>query len=374
MTARAGAETPPSGGGHDDGEAAALVRLDGVRKTYGDTTAVADLTLTLRRNELFTLVGPSGCGKTTTLRLISGFESPTEGTIRINGEPATGVPPERRDTNLVFQQHALFPHMSVAENVGYGLEKDPDVEGDEVARRVESALDLVNLTESGERSPGALSGGQQQRVALARALVNEPAVLLLDEPLSSLDRTLRKQMQAELRRLSDAVEGSFCYVTHDQELAMAVSDRIGVMRDGELVQVGTPAAVYRNPASSFVASFIGDTTLVDGTVEPAAGGAPALTVGDWVTVPVATDATGAVTASIRPEMVARTDDAAADHAFEAVVRERTFQGEAVRYRLAPVGAAEGVTLAASIRDTDAPLSAGERVTAAITGDPVVFDA
>jgi len=355
-----------------------LVDLDGVRKDYGDTTAVADLDLRVERGEFFTLVGPSGCGKTTTLRLVSGFEAPTAGAVRIDGRDVTGVPPERRDTNLVFQHHALFPHMTVAENVGYGLRKDDAVGSDERERRVDKLLSLVDLDGFGDRSTADLSGGQQQRVALARALVNEPAVLLLDEPLSSLDRKLRKQMQSELRRLHDAVDGSFFYVTHDQELAMAMSDRIGVMRAGELVQVGTPEEVYRNPASPFVAEFVGDTTLLDGRVDPVDedGENATLTVGDWLTVPVDTDVSGAVTASIRPEMVSRVPDDAADPedgAFDAEVRERTFQGESVRYRLAPVGG-EDVELQVSVHDADAPVAPGDHATFTVTGAPVVFDA
>jgi spermidine/putrescine transport system ATP-binding protein len=349
-----------------------LVELDGVRKTYGETTAVEDVTLRVERGEFFTLVGPSGCGKTTTLRLVSGFEAPTDGAVRIDGRDVTGVPPEHRDTNLVFQHHALFPHMTVVENVGYGLRKDASVSSDEHDRRVAEILDLVDLDGFGDRSPTDLSGGQQQRVALARALVNEPAVLLLDEPLASLDRKLRKQMQSELRRLNDAVDGSFFYVTHDQELAMATSDRIGVMRDGEIVQVGTPEDVYRNPASPFVADFVGDTNLLDGRVETAAG-TPTLTVGDWLSTPVETDATGDVTASIRPEMLQRVDDSTTDGAFPADVRERTFQGESVRYRLAPTEATDDVELLASVHDPETPLSPGDETTFAVTGDPVVFE-
>ncbi|MFC6988778.1 ABC transporter ATP-binding protein [Haloplanus sp. GCM10025708] len=372
-------------GGADSAPTDVLVELDGVRKTYRDTTAVADVTLRVERGEFFTLVGPSGCGKTTTLRLVSGFEEATDGVVRIDGSDVTGVSPEHRDTNLVFQHHALFPHMTVAENVGYGLRKDGGVSTDERERRVAEMLSLVDLDSYGDRSTADLSGGQQQRVALARALVNEPSVLLLDEPLSSLDRKLRKQMQSELRRLHDAVDGSFFYVTHDQELAMAMSDRIGVMRAGEIVQIGTPEEVYREPASPFVAEFVGDTTLLDGRVEPpeSGGGTPTLTVGEWLSVPIETDATGSVTVSIRPEMVDRTDadpEAAADvdGAFTAEVRERTFQGESVRYRLAPITATDGSTadveLQASIRSADSPLAPGERATFAVTGDPVAFDA
>ena len=370
---------------HVDGASEALVELDGVRKTYGETTAVEDVTLRVNRGEFFTLVGPSGCGKTTTLRLVSGFEKPTDGSIRIGGAEITNVPPEHRDTNLVFQHHALFPHMTVAENVGYGLRKNGDISTAERERRVSEMLSLVDLDGYGGRSTEDLSGGQQQRVALARALVNEPSVLLLDEPLSSLDRKLRMQMESELRRLNHAVDGSFFYVTHDQELAMAMSDRIGVMQAGEIVQVGTPEEVYQDPVSPFVAEFVGDTTLLNGHVSSpdSDGTEPKTTIGEWVSIPTESDVSGSVIVSIRPEMVGQTDidpDAAADtnRAFTAEVRERTFQGESVRYRLVPIAAERGsatdVELQASVRNTESPLSVGEQATFAVTDDPVVFDA
>ena len=252
-----------------------LVELDGVTKRFGDVTAVRGVDFTVRRGEFFTLVGPSGSGKTTTLRMISGFEQPTSGEIRIDGRRMASVPPERRDTNLVFQRLSLFPHMTVGENVGYGLKKsglpdgiERDGRSDAAVRRalIEEYLELVDLAGFDDRDPGELSGGQQQRVALARALINEPAVLLLDEPLSSLDRKLRKRMQVELRRIHERTQGSFFYVTHDQEVAMSLSDRIAVMNEGEIEQIGTPEEIYQEPASAFVAEFIGDTNLLDGEV------------------------------------------------------------------------------------------------------------
>jgi ABC-type Fe3+/spermidine/putrescine transport system ATPase subunit len=275
--------------------------------------------------------------------------------------------------------------MTVAENVRYGLEKDDAVTPTEADRRVEEMLSLVDLDGYGDRPPADLSGGQRQRIALARALVNEPSVLLLDEPLSSLDRKLRKQMQSELRRLNDAVDGSFLYVTHDQELAMAISDRIGVMRAGEIVQVGTPEEVYRNPVSPFVAEFVGDTTLLEGRIDPseAAGDSPpTLTVGEWMSVPVATDTDGGVTASVRPETIEWVDDdpdtaADVDGGFAAEVRERTFQGDSVEYRLAPIApdpdSTVGLELQASSHDVDSPLSVGDRAAFAVVDDPVIFD-
>ena len=243
-----------------DGE---LIRLDDVRKEFGDVTAVDGIDFRIERGEFFSLVGPSGCGKTTTLRMISGFETPTDGDVVIDGRDMAGVPPDERDTNLVFQHLSLFPHMTVGENVGYGLKKS----GVGEAERWESIteyLELVDLAGFEDRDPTELSGGQQQRVALARSLVNEPSVLLLDEPLSSLDRKLRKQMQVELRKIHEKTQGAFFYVTHDQEVAMTLSDRLAVMNEGKLEQVGRPEEIYRNPATPFVADFIGDTNLLEG--------------------------------------------------------------------------------------------------------------
>ncbi|PSP54755.1 ABC transporter ATP-binding protein [Halobacteriales archaeon QS_1_67_19] len=346
-----------------------LVELDDVTKEYDGTTAVSGISLRVERGELFTLVGPSGCGKTTTLRLVSGFERPTSGTVRIDGRDATDVAPEDRDTNLVFQDHALFPHMTVAENAGYGLAK-AGLDDEAREQKVEQLLSLMDLAGYGDRSPADLSGGQQQRVALARALANEPSVLLLDEPLASLDRKLRKQMQSELRRLHDAVAGSFFYVTHDQELAMAMSDRIAVMRDGEIAQVGTPEAVYHEPASPFVADFVGDTTLLDGRVE-LDDGRPRVALGDWARVPVETDVAGAATVSVRPEMVSLASDATDPNAFPATVRERTFRGESAQYRLA---IDDEVTLTAKL-PADADLDVGSTARFRIdAGEPAVFPA
>ena len=280
------------------------VQLDGVRKEFGDTVAVDGIDVDLRHGEFFSLLGPSGCGKMTTLRMISGFETPTEGSIRIEGDDVVHRPPNKRNTNLVFQSLSLFPHMTVAENVGYGLKKE-GVDADERERLIEKYLDIVDLSGYGERKPQDLSGGQQQRVAIARALVNEPDILLLDEPLSSLDRKLRQQMQVELQEIHDRVESTFFYVTHDQDVAMSMSDRLAVMNDGEIEQVGTPKEIYREPATAFVADFIGDTNLLDGVVENTthpprleldAGTETAIDLGD-------AGAKGDVVASIRPEEV-----------------------------------------------------------------------
>jgi spermidine/putrescine transport system ATP-binding protein len=241
------------------------VRLDRVTKRFGDVVAVDDLTLDIERGEFFSLLGPSGCGKTTTLRMIGGFEEPTEGTIFLGGRDVTDLPAYRRDVNTVFQSYALFPHLSVYENVAFGLRRKK-VAKDEIRRRVLEALELVDLPGFERRKPSQLSGGQQQRVALARALINGPQVLLLDEPLGALDLKLRKQMQLELKRIQHEVGITFLYVTHDQEEAMTMSNRIAVMRFGNIEQIGGPEDVYENPATEFVAGFLGASNLLIGEV------------------------------------------------------------------------------------------------------------
>ena len=241
------------------------VKLVGVSKAFGTTWAVRDLTLQVERGIFYSLLGPSGCGKTTTLRLIAGFEQPTAGQVLIGGSDVAGLPPYRRDVNTVFQSYALFPHMSVADNIAYGL-RQRHVSRVEIRRRVDQALEMVRLKGAGKRRPGELSGGQQQRVALARALINRPTVLLLDEPLSALDLKLRKEMQSELKSLQHTVGITFIYVTHDQEEAITLSNRIAVMNAGRLEQEGTPTEVYERPQTRFVADFIGLTNFIAGTV------------------------------------------------------------------------------------------------------------
>lgn len=231
----------------------------------GEITAVARMKLSIPQGEFFTLLGPSGCGKTTTLRMIAGFEQPSSGEIFIEGQPVSHVQPNRRPVNTVFQNYALFPHLSVEDNVGFGL-KVKRVPAGERKRRVQEALALVQLPNLGSRRPSQLSGGQQQRVALARALVNEPAVLLLDEPLGALDLKLRKAVQLELKHLQDHLGITFIYVTHDQEEALTMSNRIAVMNDGVVQQVGTPREIYEHPNNRFVADFIGETNFLPGAV------------------------------------------------------------------------------------------------------------
>ncbi len=237
------------------------VELAGVTKRFGGVVAVESLDLAVRRGEFLSLLGPSGCGKTTTLRLIAGFERPDEGAVRIGGADVSGLPPYRRNVNTVFQSYALFPHLSVLDNVGYGL-KQHGLAKRERRQRALELLDLVRLPDVGDRRPRQLSGGQQQRVALARALVMEPQVLLLDEPLGALDLKVRKELQIELKRIQERVGITFVYVTHDQEEALAMSDRVAVMNRGRIEQLGRPTEIYDAPATRFVADFIGETNFI----------------------------------------------------------------------------------------------------------------
>jgi spermidine/putrescine transport system ATP-binding protein len=239
------------------------IRFERVTKRFGDLEAVRELDLTIRKGEFFSLLGPSGCGKTTTLRMVAGFEQPSEGRIFLEGDPVETVPPYRRNVNTVFQSYALFEHLNVRDNVAFGL-KRRKVPAEEIRTRVAEALELVQLTGRDKARPRELSGGQKQRVALARALVNQPAVLLLDEPLGALDLQLRKQMQVELKGIQREVGITFLYVTHDQEEALAMSDRIAVMEGGEVKQCGPPEEIYEQPAGPFVAGFIGVSNLLPG--------------------------------------------------------------------------------------------------------------
>src|ERR671914_1734111 len=250
-----------------EGEAGAepSVRLREVTKRFGELVAVRRRDLDIPRGEFFTMLGPSGCGKTTTLRMIAGFEEPTEGTVQLDGDDVTGLPAFRRPTNTVFQSYALFPHLSVERNVAFGLERRR-VSKDEIRRRVGAELERVGLAAEAKRKPRQLSGGQQQRVALARALVNRPAVLLLDEPLGALDLKLRKQLQVQLKRIQREVGITFVYVTHDQEEALTMSDRIAVMNRGVVEQMDTPEEIYERPRTTFVAGFIGVSNLMPGEV------------------------------------------------------------------------------------------------------------
>lgn len=241
------------------------ITLTSITKRFGDTVAVDDVSLQIEGGAFFSLLGPSGCGKTTTLRIIGGFVYPTTGDVHINGEIMAEAPPYRRPVNTVFQNYALFPHKTVAQNIAFGLQMKK-VPKAEISDAVERSLDLIQLPGYGERKPSELSGGERQRVALARALINEPTILLLDEPLSALDLKLRKQMQLELKALQRKVGITFVYVTHDQGEALALSDRIAVMNDGKILQVGTPSEIYDSPQNRFVADFIGTSNFLEGTL------------------------------------------------------------------------------------------------------------
>jgi len=278
-------------------------KLVDVTKRFGSATAVDRLNVDIRRGEFLSILGPSGCGKTTTLRMLAGFEIPTEGEIFLDGRSVTKVPPYKRNVNTVFQSYALFGHLSVADNVAFGLRRRKVAKA-EVTRRVGEMLELVRLGDRRNAKPSELSGGQQQRVALARALVNMPAILLLDEPLGALDLKLRREMQIELKRIQREVEVTFVFVTHDQEEALTMSDRVAVMNDGVLQQVGRPVEVYDRPVNGFVAGFIGTSNLMPGVV---AGNR--INLGDGLSVPRHGDHAGLqdgdrVTLSVRPERVA----------------------------------------------------------------------
>ncbi|AUV83803.1 ABC transporter ATP-binding protein [Salinigranum rubrum] len=315
--------------------------LTGVTKRYGETTALDDVSLDVDDGEFFTLVGPSGCGKTTMLRLVGGFESPTEGEIRFDGRDVSGVPPEERGIGVVFQSYALFPHMSVAENVAYGLRFSDPPGGVSRRERVRELLSLVDLDGFEERDPTELSGGQQQRVALARALAPGPRVLLLDEPMSALDAGLRERLRAQVKEIQRELGVTTLYVTHDQEEALAVSDRVAVMNRGRVEQVGTPQEVYRRPESPFVASFVGDNNLFEGRVVGRDDGTVDVDVGETMFEIRANGEGGPtvgedVTFAVRPERL-RTlaEDEAVDGSAEpnrlrAQVVRSEFLGETTR--------------------------------------------
>jgi spermidine/putrescine transport system ATP-binding protein len=279
------------------------VELIDVSKRFGTVTAVDALNIQVRPGEFLSLLGPSGCGKTTTLRMLAGFEDPDEGEIRISGNAVQGVPPHKRDVNTVFQNYALFPHMSVSENVAYGL-RQKRVDRGEIGRRVGEALEMVKMSKLANRKPREMSGGQQQRVALARALVNRPSLLLLDEPLGALDRKLREEMQIELKLLQSQVGITFIFVTHDQDEALSMSDRIAVMLDGRVEQLADPDTVYDHPTSAFVAGFIGKQNFFEGTSRDAGR----TVQGDGWTFrstlePIGTTDGMAALAAVRPEAI-----------------------------------------------------------------------
>jgi spermidine/putrescine transport system ATP-binding protein len=308
------------------------VTLTSVVKRFGDVVAVDDIDLAIGDGEFFSLLGPSGCGKTTTLRMIAGFEFPTSGSIQIHGKEVGLEPPNKRPVNTVFQSYALFPHMTVEQNVGFGLLMQK-VGASEIETRVKRALDQVQLGHRSSAKPAQLSGGQQQRVALARALVNQPEVLLLDEPLGALDLKLRQAMQVELKELQERVGITFIYVTHDQDEALTMSDRIGVMSNGKLLQIGTPQEVYESPTSRFVADFIGEINLLEAV---AVDGASVRLGGDQLIRADTGAAPGAnVTVAVRPERIALydLDESVPDgrNQLTGTVVRRTYHGDVFFY-------------------------------------------
>ena len=365
--------TTEAGVSRGAGAVTAAVEIVGLAKRFGDHVALNDIDLRIERGSFVSLLGPSGCGKTTLLRIVAGFEQPTRGRVLLHGRDMTRVPPHRRPTNIVFQRGALFPHMNVAENIGYSL-RLRRWSKDAIAARVEEMLALVRLEGLGHRGASELSGGQVQRAALARALAPEPEVLLLDEPLSALDLKLRQHMQLELRAIHRKLGATFVYVTHDQTEAMVMSDRIAVMNEGRIVQEGSPREVYTRPASVFASDFIGDTNLIGGTVVGSDGRVVTLRVAEGLVLraeaPAALAPGTRATISVRPESVrvARADEPP-DHPLQATpagslpaeVVEIIYLGSRVRIEaLAP--AESEVVVVAELRVEEAEgLERGMRV-------------
>ncbi|HEY7525860.1 MAG TPA: ABC transporter ATP-binding protein [Candidatus Limnocylindria bacterium] len=313
------------------------VRLDRITKRFHEVVAVDDLSLDIQRGEFFSMLGPSGCGKTTTLRMIGGFEEASEGTIYLGDADVTGLPPFKRDVNTVFQNYALFPHLTVFENVAFGLRRKKVADG-EISTRVREMLELVELPGYEKRKPTQLSGGQQQRVALARALINHPRVLLLDEPLGALDLKLRKQRQLELKRIQTEVGITFIYVTHDQEEAMTMSDRIAVMRAGHIEQLGQPEELYERPTTAFVAGFLGVSNLLEGEVAGQDGSLVTIRLkdGTLLRAPAEGRASGQVRVGVRPEKLrvdARENGAANDglNTLSGTVLDASYIGVSTQY-------------------------------------------
>lgn len=325
---------------HDNAYSATVLKgpvaeLRGVSKSYGDVQAVRHIDLSIAPGEFLTFLGPSGCGKTTALRMLAGFETPTTGSVLIDGKDVSGLDPYQRPVNMVFQSYALFPHLTVGQNIAYGLKQQrPKLDRDLIDDKVQSALETVRLGTFKDRRIWELSGGQQQRIALARAIVNEPKLLLLDEPLAALDRKLRKEMQIELQDLQRQLGITFVLVTHDQEEALSLSDRICVIRAGEIVQVGSPRDLYDHPRSKYVADFVGTSNFFEGTVSNLTGSTADILLSDGRAYRAklgdefATGTTACI--SIRPEQV-RLRKTQTPDALDVIVRNRIFLGEHTEY-------------------------------------------
>jgi spermidine/putrescine transport system ATP-binding protein len=324
-------------------DAAPDLLLEGVSKAYGDVAAVDDISFEVRRGQFYSLLGPSGCGKTTTLRLVAGFERADAGRIQLAREDITDTPPSQRRVNTVFQHYALFPHLTVEDNVSYGL-KQRKLGRAEVAARLDEALRTVRLEDLRGRYPRELSGGQQQRVALARALINKPAVLLLDEPLAALDLKLRKAMQQELKNLQEQVGVTFLYVTHDQEEALTLSDRIAVMNRGRLLQAGTPSQIYERPLTRFVADFIGQTNFIEGAVESMGGSATTVRTRSGFLIRCdpndIVDLEGDVVVSVRPESVVPSVDGSLANRVSGSLARYIYLGDIVQFHIEVAGGTE----------------------------------
>jgi spermidine/putrescine transport system ATP-binding protein len=381
MSEAAAAPGARAASGRDDAFAAlggkeADIHLERVTKRFGELAAVDDLTLSIERGAFYAMLGPSGCGKTTTLRMVGGFEDPTEGQVFLGGDEVTQLPPYKRDVNTVFQSYALFPHLNVEKNVGFGLERKK-VSKSDLKNRVGEALELVQLGGLGKRKPGQLSGGQQQRVALARALVNRPRALLLDEPLGALDLRLRKQLQIELKRIQQDVGITFVHVTHDQEEAMTMADTIAVMNAGKIEQAGSAADLYERPRTEFVANFLGVSNLIDARMKSTEGGLARVETHDGATLHMPADRIGphggnAVRVGVRPEkitLVAAGQEAPADaNVLKGKVIVASFLGVSIQYLIQAAGGEE-LTVFAQNADGAEPESFGPGREVQLTWNP-----
>ena len=340
----------------------AFISIQGVSKHFGDVPAVEQVDLDIRGGEFFSVLGPSGCGKTTLLRMLAGFESPTSGEIHIDGQAMSAIPAYRRPTNMVFQNYAIFPHLNVGKNIAFGLRKSTNVSKSEIDARVEEMLELIKLPGYAARTATELSGGERQRVALARALIMRPKVLLLDEPLGALDKNLREQMQLELRALQRSVGITFVFVTHDQEEALTLSDRIAVMAAGRVLQVDSPVGLYERPNSSFVAGFIGTTNLFHGRVQTGEDDIAVVDAGPLGTVRPGSDTEttetgGDVVVAIRPEKLELHLAAPFDRAnvVEGRLGSAAYLGDRSHFHVRLPGRQEPVAVA--VQNTEAPMAA-----------------
>ena len=361
----------------ENGGAQPMVDLRAVTKEFQKFTAVSDVSLSIRAGEFITLLGPSGCGKTTLLRMISGFEVPTRGNILLDGADATHFPPYQRDVNQVFQSYALFPHMTVRENIGFGL-KMKKVPKSEAEERVRNAIAMVSLVGFEERKPNQLSGGQKQRVALARAIVCRPKVLLLDEPLSALDAKLRHAMQVELKRLQQKLGMTFVFVTHDQEEALTMSDRIAVINKGRIEQLGDASSIYHQPKTTFVANFIGQANILEGTVVSRTGRTAKVGLKGGLELSVSamdlSDGATSALISIRPEkiLVRKSCLPEVDNCFEAEVAEEIFRGATDQLFLRTESGLELTAVVANEGSKREPVRKGDKVFCHLYQDDIVI--